>query len=164
VPRTETIYEDEELGLSPGWDEQLDPNIRRELKDSRIARLQLKEAQAELAVFRRNSALATVGIPQDKRGQAFAKVYDGSDDPAEVTQAWEALFGPLDAGSGDEGSTASLTAEERIAAAGSAGANQGTPGTQDIGDAIKAAKTNAEVMEIIRTHGRAAGLSLPADS
>jgi len=163
VPRTETIYEDDELGLSPGWDEQLDPNIRRELRESRITRLQLKEANDELAVFRRTQALATAGIPQDKRGQAFAQVYNGSDDPAEVRQEFEGLFGPLDAGTGGDAG-AGTDAEGRIAAAGSAGASLGTPGTIDIGDAIKAAKTNAEVLEIIRTHGRQAGLSMPADS
>ena len=103
------------------------------------------------------------GIPQDVKGQAFAKIYDGSDDPAEIRAGYEKLFGPLE--QKPEGTAgAELSAEQRIAAAGSAGASQGTPGTIDIGEAIKGAKTNAEVLEIIRQHGHAAGLSLPADS
>ena len=162
MPKTETIYSDDELGLSPGWDEQLDPNIRKELREGRIVRSQLKAATEELGVFHRTQALATAGIPQDKRGQVFASTYNGSDDPTEVRAAWDELFGPLPVETGGTAG-AELDAEGRIAAAGSAGANQGTPGTIDIGEAIKAAKTNAEVLEIIRIGGRAAGLSLPAE-
>ena len=163
MPKTETTYSDEELGLSPGWDEQLDSNIRRELRDGRIVRTQLREAEQELNGYRRTAGLATAGIPQDEKGQAFAKIYEGSDDPAEIRERYEKLFGPL--AQKPEGTAgAELSAEQRIAAAGSAGASQGTPGTIDIGEAIKGAKTNAEVLEIIRQHGHAAGLSLPADS
>ncbi len=163
MPKTETIYTDDELGLSPGWDEQLDPNIRRELKQARIDRYELKELKAEVLGFRRLSGFATAGIPQDAKGVAFAKVYEGSEDPAEMRLGYEALFGPLpgEVPGGEAG--AELDAEGRIAAAGNAGVNLGTPGTTDIGDAIKAAKTNAEVLEIIRTSGRAAGMSLPAE-
>jgi hypothetical protein len=164
VPKTETIYSDEELGLQPGWDEQLDPNIRRELKQARIDRYQLKELEKEVSGYRRLSGFATAGIPQDEKGQAFAKIYEGSDDPAEIREGYQKLFGPLEGGGTGGSAGAELDAEGRIAAAGSAGASQGTPGTIDIGDAIKNAKTNAEVLEIIRTNGRAAGLSLPADS
>lgn len=163
MPKTETTYSDEELGLSPGWDEQLDPNIRKELREGRIIRSRLRDAETELNGFRRTQGLATAGIPQDEKGQAFAKIYDGSDDPAEVRAAYEKLFGQLTAAPGGTAG-AELDAEGRIAAAGSAGASQGVPGTIDIGDAIAQAKTSAEVLEIIRVHGKAAGLSLPADS
>jgi len=162
VPKTETIYTDEELGLQPGWDEQLDPNIRRELKQARIDRYELKELKAEVLGFRRTQGLATAGIPQDEKGQAFAKIYEGSDDPTEVRAAFEKLFGPLPTGTSAEAG-AELDAEGRIAAAGAAGASTGTPGTIDIGEAIKAAKTSAEVLEIIRTAGAKAGMSLPAE-
>ena len=163
MPKTETTYSDEELGLSPGWDEQLDPNIRRELKQARIDRFQLRELEREVTGYRRTAGFATAGIPQDDKGQAFSKIYEGSEDPAEVREAYEKLFGPLQAPTGGTAG-AELDAETRIAAAGSAGASQGVPGTIDIGEAIKGAKTNAEVLEIIRQHGHAAGLSLPADS
>src|ERR1017187_2862519 len=96
MPRTETTYSDEELGLSPGWDEQLDPNIRRELREGRIVRSELRAATEELGAFRRTQALATAGIPQDAKGLAFAKVYAGSDDPTEARTEYEKLFGRLE--------------------------------------------------------------------
>ena len=87
MPKTETTYSDEELGLSPGWDEQLDPNIRRELKQARIDRFQLRELEREVTGYRRTAGFATAGIPQDEKGQAFSKIYEGSEDPAEVREA-----------------------------------------------------------------------------
>ena len=163
MPKTETIYTDEELGLNPGWDEQLDPNIRRELKEGRIVRLQNKELAEKVARYERTESFASAGVPQDKRGQAFARIYEGSTDPAEVKGAYEELFGPLPEGAGDSGAGAPTDAERRIADAGSAGSSQGTPGTIDLGDAIKAAKTEAEVLEIIRRAPPEAHIHLPEE-
>jgi hypothetical protein len=163
VPKTETTYSDEELGLNPGWDEPngnpLDPNIRRELKQARIDRLELKTATAELSTYRRLASFATAGVPQDKRGQAFAKLYDGSDDPEEVKAAFEELFGaPEGAGTG-----ASTEADQRIVDATNAGNSQGTPGTRDFGEALKGAKTMEEWREVMRNAPPEAKVRLPVD-
>ena len=149
MPKTEVTYTDEELGLSEGWDEQLDPNIRRELKQARIDRVELKAATAELNTYRRVASFATAGVPQDAKGKAFAKVYEGSDDPTEVKTAYEELFGPITA-SGSTDASSDTSAEQRIANATSAGTSQGTPGTKDFGEALREAKTTKEVLELIR--------------
>jgi hypothetical protein len=149
MPKTEVTYTDEELGLSEGWDEQLDTNIRRELKQARIDRLELKSANAELSTYRRVASFSTAGVPSDVKGQAFAKVYEGSDDPAEVKAAYEALFGPITE-AGNDDAKSDTAADKRIADATSAGTSQGLPGTKDFADALKEAKTTKEVLDLIK--------------
>lgn len=152
-------YDDDELGLEPGWDEGLDPNIRRELKQARVARKELDEARTQLATYEKERVLSRAGIPQDKRGDLFARTYEGpTDDPGAVKAAWEELFGPVGEPAGDP-----AAGDKRIADAAAAGTSQGTPGTVDLADAIRAAKTNEEVLEIVRNAPPEAKIRLPED-
>lgn len=152
----ELTYTDAELGLSPGWDEHLDPNIRRELRDARILAAKLTAAEADLATERRARVLMQAGIPADKRGEAFAQLYkDSTDDPSKVKAAFEELFGPVStepAGAPAGEPDPNLTAEQRIAAAasGGTGTQGGQTGTVDLAEAIKGAKDAEEVKAIIR--------------
>ncbi len=165
MPRTETIYEDDELGLQPGWDEHLDPNIRRELRQSRIVARERDAERTAREAAERELTLYRAGIPGDARGQAFAKVYDGdSTNPDAIKAAYEELFGPVQAGSGAPAGAASTAADQRIADAAGAGAGTaGTPGTVDLAEAIRGAKTTAEVLEIVKNAPPEAGLRLPED-
>lgn len=154
-------YSDEELGLSPGWDNELDPNIRRELRQSRITRREADELKRENEVLKRERTLARAGIPSDKRGELFARTYEGPvDDPAAVKAAYEDLFGQS-APAGETGTPA--TGDQRIADAGAAGASEGSPGVVDLADAIRAAKTPDEIKAIIRSAPPEAGIRIPED-
>jgi 3-mercaptopyruvate sulfurtransferase SseA len=54
---------------------------------------ELDELRAKLAASERERLFARAGIPDDPRGQLFAKAYDGpTDDPAAVKAAWEQIF------------------------------------------------------------------------
>lgn len=160
MPKTETIYTDDELGLSQGWDDQLDPNIRRELRQARIDRHELAELRAEVGGLRRVQSLASAGVPNDKRGEAFARIYDGSEDATEIRSAYEELFGQIEAPSGNEADT---DAERRIVDATNAGTSQGGPGTRDFGEALKNAKTMDEWREVMRNAPPEAKIRLPED-
>lgn len=142
----ELVYSDDELGLQPGWDNGLDPNIRQDLRSGKLARRQLKKAQKEVETLKRERAFTQAGIPADERGTAFAKVYEGdSADPAVVKAAFEGLFGPI--GQIQEPTTAG---DQRIQAATASGVDAPQGGSVDLADAIKGAKTQEEVLEIIR--------------
>jgi hypothetical protein len=150
----ELVYSDAELGLSPGWDENLDPNIRRELRSARQTAKHNEELSAELATYKRKDVLSRAGIPQDNRGDAFAKLYEGPVDDAEkVKAAYEELFGKVEAPAA--GGTEPLPGEDsaatarRIAEANANGTNAGASGPVDLADAIRAAKTPEEVKNII---------------
>ena len=173
MPKTVTTYDDAELGLVPGWDEHLDPNIRKELRQSRVNQLEKVAAEDRATAAERELTLYRAGIPAgDKRGQVFAETYKGSQDPAEIKASFEELFGPLEAAGGDAGAggtgsqgtgTSTASADQRIAHAGAGGGAQGAPGTTDLRDALRNAKTTAEVKEIIRNAPPEAGIRLPDD-
>jgi hypothetical protein len=165
----ETTYTDSELGLEPGELDQLDPNIRRELRQARVDRLELTQAKEALATRDRQDAFRRAGVPDDDRGQFFAEGYKGSTDPAEVKAAFDKLFIPAPTGnapgnagegSAPTGQPAPVSADQRIAEAAAAGTSQGVPGTVELADAIRAAKTNEEVLEIIRNAPPEAGIRL----
>lgn len=164
MPKTETTYTDEELNLAPGWGDTLDPNIRKELRQSRVLQAELRTAQAELATERRQNVLTAAGVPSDVRGKAFARLYEGPlDDPAAVKAEYEALFGAAASGESQGAGGANTAGEKRIADAGAAGASSQAPGTVDLADAIRNAKDTKEVLEIIRNAPPEAGIRLPED-
>lgn len=53
---------------------------------------ELEELRGRLAAADRMTAFAKAGIPDDPRGQLFAKAYDGDTDPTAIRQAWEQVF------------------------------------------------------------------------
>lgn len=146
MPRTVTEYDDAELGLAVGWDEHLDPNIRKEIREARVTRAELTRANGELASLKRADAFRRAGVPDDKRGDVFIRTYEGSEDPAAIKAAFDDLFGSAPEG---EGSADDLEAQRRIAqAGGDAGGNP--PGPIDLKDAIRNAKDAEEVKAIIQ--------------
>ena len=142
MPKQITTYEDDELGLSPGWDEGLDQNIREMRRHAKITERENREMSKRLELLERKDTFAAVGIPRDKRGEVFAQVYNGPADAESVQTYWEELFGPLDeeqepagttgstseAPSGTPAGSASTAAERRIARAGAAGTTTGQSG------------------------------------
>ena len=145
-------YDDDELGLSPGWDEGLDPNIRRELKQARVDRKERDDLKVKVDAYERERTLARAGIPQDKRGELFARTYEGDlNDPAAVKAAYTELFGevtpgePAGAAEGDP-----AAGDRRVAQATAAGESLGVSGAIPFEDALRAAKTKDEVLELIR--------------
>lgn len=162
MPTTRVEYSDDELGLTPGWDTGLDPNIRAELRRGRETAAQLRDTQAENAVLKRERAFTQAGIPADAKGTAFAKLYEGdADDPSAVKAQYEALFGPV----ADPGAPAGDPAagDRRVASATSAGTDASGGGTVDLEAAIQAAKSTEEVYEIIRNAPPEAGIRLAED-
>ena len=146
-----TAYEDSELDLHPGWDEGLDPNIRKEIRQARVTVKENEALKDQVATYERERTLAEAGIPRDKRGLAFAQLYDGPLEAEPAKKAYEELFGPITPDAGTAGGTGdpNLTAEQRIAAANAAGTSEGSPGTVDLGDAIRNAKDAQEVKTIL---------------
>ena len=155
----ELVFTDAELGLSPGWDEHLDPNIRRELREARILATRLKEAEAKIAEQERRDAFRRAGIPDDKRGDAFSRVATSDPSHPDALKAeYEELFGAPEPITPDP----TLDAEGRIATAG--GTQTGTPGTIKFEDALNdPSLTKEQVLELIKQHGSAAGLRLSSD-
>ena len=160
VPKTETTYTDDELGLAEGWDEQLDPNIKEMRRHAKVTERENKDLRAQLALRTRLDSFQAAGVPNDAKGKAFAKLYEGSDDPAEVQASYEELFGPTQAATG-ESAGASTDADQRIAAATGAGTSQGTPGTVDLADAIRNAPTVKDALAIIAAAPPEAHIQLP---
>ena len=111
--------------------------------------------QAETA---KQVAFWRAGIPADEKGQFFAAGYSGDLDPVAIKAKYDEVFGS--AGSEidpNAGKTAEeIAAAKRIADAG--GEIVGVPGTVSLEEAIKNAKTNDEVLEIIRNAPASAGL------
>ncbi len=143
-----TAYDDDELGLHPGWDEHLDPNIRKEIRAAKVTERENADLRDRLASLERERLLTRAGIPADKRGEAFAKLYEGdASDPEQVKSEFESLFGPVATGESDEGDPAA--GDRRVAAAGAAGSSEGTPGSMDLADAIRNAKDANEVKALV---------------
>jgi hypothetical protein len=144
-------YTDEELELAPGWDEHLDSNIRRQIRQAKIDKIEAAQAKAEAAEAKRELVLLKAGVPADAKGEMFVKAYDGPLDAESVKAAYEAVFGAPDPGAG--GGTGqldpNLTAQQRIAQSGGAGA--GTSGVISLEERIRSAKTPEELREVIRS-------------
>jgi hypothetical protein len=114
-----------------------------------VTRRELETAQTRLADLERERVLTRAGIPADKRGELFARTYEGSlEDPGAVKAAYEDLFGPI--GAGHQSQDDPAAGERRIAEAGAAAGEGGNPGSVDFADAIRAAKSVEEVKELIR--------------
>lgn len=157
----ELVYSDDELGLVKGWDEGLDPNIRRELKEAKVLQRELATARATIAAQERADALRRAGIPDDKRGDAFAKVTTADPTNPEALKAeFEELFGVPDPEAAQK--AAELAEAQRIAAAG--GTQTGTPGTIKFEDALRdPTKSREEILELIRNAPPETGLRIAQD-
>lgn len=136
-------YEDDELGLRPGWDvdpdtgQRMPPHIREALRKSVVRQKENEDLKAELEGFKKSQALQRAGVPNDARGDVFAKTYDGPSDPDSVRVAFELLFGKVDEpANGSTAGSASATgdaAARRVLEAGSTGAGTaGAPGDVDL--------------------------------
>lgn len=169
---------DEELGLDPATMDTLDPNIRAELRNSRKL-LRQQEADLEAATERaaqaeREAAFAKAGIPDTPLGQMFAKGYDGdASDPAAIKAAFDALGGtgtpppaatppageptpPAPPQTGAEAALEQELAEQRRVAQVSATGQ--TDGSVDLGDALRSATNEAELLAIVAAAPADAGI------
>lgn len=135
----------------------LDPKIRKALKLARKDKKRVGALEALVAQKDREIAFARAGIPDDARGQALAKVYDGDLDPTKIQSTFAELFG-ADANSASDGTET----QRRIADAGVGGGTPTAPGTVEFADALRAAKgDNKKVLELIRNAPPGAGIKLP---
>jgi hypothetical protein len=152
-------YTDEEL-LTETEIRTLDPNIRQELKEKRALQRTVDELAAKQAESERQVAFWRAGVPSDAKGQFFAAGYQGDLDPVAIKAKYDEVFGD---GTGVVDPNAGKTAEELAAAqrtANAGGEVVGVPGTVSLEDAIKNAKTNEEVMEILRNAPPEAGIRI----
>lgn len=162
MPRSVTVYTDDELGLAEGWDKnptdgsQLDPNIRAEIRQNRILNRELGEAREQAQAAERQLVLYKAGIPNDKRGDLFVKSYEGELTPEAVKGAFEELFGTVQTGTGDEG----LGGEHAIQTA-QTGAQTNGENRIPFEEALRAAKGNpAKVRELLLNAPESAGIRL----
>ena len=157
----ELVYSDDELGLVKGWDEGLDPNIRRELKEAKVAHRDLAAARIALAERDRADSYRRAGIPDNKQGDAYAKVATADPtNPEAIKAEFEELFGVPDPEAAQK--AAELAEAQRIAAAG--GTQTGTPGTIKFEDALRdPTKSREEILELIRNAPAETGLRLASD-
>ena len=151
---------DEELGL-PADDGSLDPNIRKELRASRIAKRELEAEKAANQSAQRELAILKAGIPESPARDLFLKAYDGPVTTEAIKTEAEryGLMAPP-AGTGAGGPTAEeLAAQQRIAGAGATG---DTPVDEAARAAFTAqlrqAKNSDEVMALIRSADPALGV------
>jgi hypothetical protein len=155
-------YTDEELGLDPEEIKQLDPNIRRELRAARTTTKRYEESLDRQDRMERELAFFRAGIPGDDKGMYFAAGYSGDLSPTAIKAEYDRVFGqPLDPNDPNHPDNAGKTADElaaqkRIADAG--GDTSGQTGILTLEDALKNAKDNKEVMEILRNAPPEAGI------
>lgn len=155
---TSTGFTDEELGLTPADFEGLDPHIREEIRTNRALRKQLSGLAEAQAKQERELAFYRAGIPASKQGAYFAGSYTGDLTPEAIKAEYDEVFGTPTPQKTDQelAQEGDLEAAKRIADAG--GEVPGVSGVVTLEDAIKNAKDNAEVMEIIRNAPAAAGI------
>ena len=141
---------DEEAAL-----EQLDPNIRRELREARKLKRQNQDALARAEKAERSLAFRDAGVPNTKLGELFMRGYDGPmDDPEKVKAAaieYGVIEAPAGAGAGQQPDPEAEARARVAAAAGGAGA--GPPSGPDHQAAISSAKSKDELMAAYQAAG-----------
>lgn len=159
-----TAYDDDELGLVPGWDEHLDPNLRKEIRKARITEREADELRSANDRLEAENLIYRSGIPAGTKADVVARTFEGDRKDATAVKAYyEELFGPVEGGDPQGAGTVGdpAAADQRIANATGAGSSTGTPGTVDLGEAIRGAKDANEVREILAKANAQAGLFQP---
>ena len=129
--------------------EPLDPNIRAALRAAQADKQRVAELEREIAFTK-------AGVPDDTLGTVFRKGWDGDTTPEAIKAAWDEIApappAPPPVESGDSGVDpqlqAELDAQQRIAQVGASG--EPGSGEQTYEDAIRSAKSEAEVLALIR--------------
>ena len=164
------------LEAHPEFQNVQDPNIRRELRRADVARREAQQANDRAAQAERRLAFIDAKLPDHPALKGLQASFIGDQVPTveEIRQRateWGLInedgtptigaAGPAGDGSNGAGSGAGSADEEtlrRIAGAGSSTGTQG--GGMDLADALRAAKSNDEVMQILRNAPPEAGLVL----
>lgn len=136
----------------------LNPNIRAALgKLGDVERSRL-EAEARYTALERELAVERAGIPNTPIRELFLKAYDGPSDP-EAIKAKAAEYGLFDGGA-SQGVPAGELADHRQIVQAGAGAIAPNAG-QDLAEALRHAKTPAEVLAIVAQAPTDARIGLP---
>lgn len=134
---------DEELGIPEG----LDPNIRAELRRSRVLAQENEALKASTSAAERDAAFARAGVSDSPLVQQLAKGYEGENDPAAIRAYFESLGVDVATGSGQSGpSDEELAANRQVAQVGSSG---DAGGDNRFEDAINSTKNPEELMALI---------------
>ena len=150
------FYQDEET-------EQLDPNIRAELRKSKERAREAEAAKAELAELKRELAFTKAGIPEDGVGKLFRKAYDGDIDTDSIKDsASEYGIGQASEQSAEADQVqAELERHRNIAGATGTNVSGPTP-EQEFDAALDAAENEAEAKAVIAKYGESVGVRLAA--
>jgi hypothetical protein len=138
---------DEELGIPESLE---DPNIRAELRRSRVQARELADANARASQAERDAAFARAGVSDSPLVQQLAKGYEGENDPSAIRAYFDGLgVDPAtgSAGSGQSGPSDDELASQRQVA--QVGAQGEAGGDVRFEDAIGSAKNSAEVMALL---------------
>lgn len=155
----------EDLGLSQDQHQALDPNIRKQLGRARAAEKERDEALERAQAAERELALARAGIPDSPMGKFFAESYAG-ELSSEAIRAKATELGLLGADQGAPAGAAQpdpadLEAQRRLAQAG--GQPPPVPDkAAEFMQAVRAGKSQAEVLAAIEQYGSAVGVGRAA--
>jgi hypothetical protein len=135
MPRV--VYDDDELGLNPGWDADpstgvpLSDGVRNAIREAAVTRFENRQLRQQLEQVEKVQSFRDAGVPSGPIGDMFAKTYDGPTDAASVKAAWDSLgFAPAPP-------VADEDAGRRIAQAGATQPGVGTEGpSEDLLDAM----------------------------
>lgn len=144
-------YENDDEQESQG-SRQLDPNIRRQLREAEKMRKEYAELQLRLAEREKQDLFAEAGLPRDDSTKYFRKGYDG-ELTVEAVQAEARKVGLLKAPSTaveDESNADLLAAQRRVAGASIGSSGDVSDPAKEFLTAIDGAKTEAEAMAIVR--------------
>ena len=156
MSNSDEFYEDQD-------DDNLDPNIRAELRKSKERAREVAEAKAELNNLKRELAFTKAGIPETGVGALLRKAYDGETDPEAIRNA-AAEYGILGNAPGTTSTPDPVLAEleQHRSIAGATGTNNSGPSSeQELIAALQGATNQNEVVAIINSLGNESGLFTP---
>ena len=156
MSNSDEFYEDQE-------NDNLDPNIRAELRKSKERAKEVESARAELDALKRDLAFTKAGIPETGVGALLRKAYDGDTDPEAIRNA-AAEYGIL---GNQQGTTSELDSvqaelEQHRSIAGATGTNNSGPSLdQEFLAALQSANNESELMAVISKLGGENGVFAP---
>jgi hypothetical protein len=153
MPDADGNYTDEELGLNTDVVEQLDPNLRDEIRKSRSRLKDSQKWQARAEQAERQIAVRDVGIDTgSKLGQMFIKSYEGDWTPEALKAEAEQIPGLLPVSKGDEGNQQSqeeLDALRRMQGAGATTGQGGQDAREKLEGDLRSATSQADVLRLL---------------
>ena len=149
---SDEFYDDQES-------ENLDPNIRAELRKSKDRAREAEAAKSEVAQLKRELAFTKAGIPETGVGALLRKAYDGDTDPEAIRKTAEeyGIFSPASQEQAPDPVAEELERHRNIAGA-TGTSNSGPTAAQELLSAMDGAASEADLIAVINSQGSTGGL------